>query len=78
MSLRKLYEEIDQKATAAANSILLMDKLKNNSKFMSMMSAIKLPSDKYKAIVMFAELLGIPENRFADFVNQQENTRENV
>jgi hypothetical protein len=73
-----LYEEIGHKATAAANTILIMDALKKNSKFMSMLGAIKLPSDKYKAILMFAEILGIPEQRFIDFVNQQENTREDV
>lgn len=77
-SLRRLYEEIGQKADAAASSILVMDALKKNSKFMSMLSTVKLPSDKYKAILMFAEILGIPEQRFNDFVNQQENTREDV
>lgn len=70
---KNLFEEIDGKANASANSVLLMDKLRTNSQFMQMLSEIQLPSDKYRAIQKFADLLGIPEQRFIDFCQQQEN-----
>lgn len=72
MKLTKIYkqliEEIDPKANATANSLLLMQRLKTNGQFMKMLSQISLPSDKYKAILLFADLLGIPEERFDDFM----------
>ena len=71
--LRKIYEEIDPKANASANALILMDKLKTNPAFMKMIDEIQLPSDKYKAVKKFANLLGIPEQRFIDFAQQQEN-----
>lgn len=76
MKLKKLFEEIDPKAQASANALLLMDKLRTNPQFMKMLDGIQLPSDKYKAITKFADLLGIPEQRFADFVQQQENQNQ--
>lgn len=72
-TLRQLYEEIDPKANASANALLLMDKLRKNPQFMKMLEQIDLPSDKYKAIMKFANLLGIPEERFQDFCTQQSN-----
>lgn len=62
-------------AMASANSLLMMDKLKNNPSFMAMLTKIQLPSDKYNAIKKFAGLLGIPDERFTDFITQQENQR---
>lgn len=73
MTLRSLMEEIDPKAQASANAVLLMDKLRSNPQFMQMLNQIQLPTDKYKAIQKFADLLGIPEQRFIDFCQQQEN-----
>ena len=72
-TLRQLYEDIDPKANASANALLLMDKLRKNPQFMKMLDQIDLPSDKYKAIMKFANLLGIPEERFQDFCTQQSN-----
>jgi|JI10StandDraft_1071094.scaffolds.fasta_scaffold13502_4 hypothetical protein len=82
-TLKKLYEElvqsqppdngIDPQAQASANALLLMDKLKNNPSFVQMLDKIYLPSDKYKAIKKFGDLLGIPEDRFYDFITQQQN-----
>lgn len=74
-----LYEELqlDPKAQASANALLLMDKLKNNPAFLKMLNQIYLPSDKYKAIKKFAGLVGIPEERFSDFVTQQESQKDN-
>jgi plasmid maintenance system antidote protein VapI len=40
---------------------------------MQMLQQIDQPTDKYKAIMKFAALLGVPEQRFPDFVNQQNN-----
>ena len=70
---KQLKEEIDPKATASANSLLLMDKLRKNPQFMKMLQQIDLPTDKYKAIQKFAALLGIPEERFNDFCSQQDS-----
>jgi hypothetical protein len=53
-----------------------MDKLKNNPAFLKMLNQIYLPSDKYKAIKKFAGLVGIPEERFGDFVTQQESQKD--
>ena len=73
LKLRRIFEEIDPKANASANALLLMDKLRTNPGFMKMIQEIQLPSDKYRAILKFADLLGIPEARFFDFAQQQEN-----
>lgn len=73
MKLRKLYEDIDPSVQASANALLLMDKLRTNQQFMSMLQQIDLPTDKYKAIQKFGALLGIPEERFQDFCQQQSN-----
>lgn len=76
---RIIKEEIDPKANAAANSLLLMDRLKNNPQFMKMIQEIQLPTDKYEAILHFANLLGIPEERFEDFMkNVKIQTKEYV
>lgn len=64
-------EDIDPKAIANANALLLINSLKGNPKFMGMLNQINLPTDKFKAITEFAELLGITRERFIDFVNQQ-------
>lgn len=72
-TLRRLYEEIDPKANASANALLLMDKLRTNPQFMKMLQQIELPNDKYKALKKFAALLGVPEERFNDFCTQQNN-----
>lgn len=72
--IRRIYkEEIDPKAQASANALLLMDKLRKNPQFMEMLQQIQLPTDKYKAIKKFANLLGVPEERFNDFCTQQSN-----
>lgn len=71
---RRIYEnDIDPKAIANANALLLINSLKSNPKFMGMLNQINLPTDKFKAITEFAEMLGITQERFIDFVNQQNN-----
>ena len=64
---------IDPKALASANALLLMNKLKTNPSFMKMLQQITLPTDKYEAIMKFAELLGIPKERFTDFIENTQN-----
>lgn len=66
--LNKLLEDVDPNAMASANALLLVDKLKANPEFMKGLSQLQMPSDKYKAILKFADLLGIPEERFDDFI----------
>ena len=68
---RLTLEDVDPKAIANANALLLINSLKSNPKFMGMLNQINLPTDKFKAITEFAELLGITRERFIDFVNQQ-------
>ena len=78
-SLTKIFQEIlseqgiDPKAQASANIVLLMDKLKTSPEFSQLLRELSLPSDKYKAIVKFADILGIPEQRFFDFMQNQQN-----
>lgn len=76
-NLRTIFSEItagiDPAAQASANVILLMDKLKTSPEFSELLRQLGLPSDKYKAIIKFADLLGIPEQRFFDFIQNQEN-----
>jgi len=78
--LHRLLEDIDPNAMASANALLLVDKLKANPEFMKGLSQLQMPSDKYKAILKFADLLGIPEDRFDDFIAntkaQTQNTQQ--
>jgi len=66
--LNKIMEDVDPNAMASANALLLIDRLKANPEFMKSLSQIQMPTDKYKAIIKFADLLGIPEDRFGDFI----------
>ena len=75
--ISEIETEIDPTANAAANSILLMNKLRSNPAFMSMIQDIKLPTDKYQAIIKFAELLGVPETRFESFIQNTKIMQQN-
>lgn len=70
---KRIKEEIDPNATASANALLLMDKLKTSEGFMKILEQIQMPTDKYKAIIKFADLLGIPTERFDDFMTNTKN-----
>lgn len=72
-SLRQLLIEIevDPQAQASANAVLLVQNLRSNPEVMQMLDQIYLPTDKYKAVKKFAELLGISGERFNDFMQQQ-------
>ena len=67
--LNRLIEDVDQNAMASANALLLVDKLKSNPELMKALSQLQMPTDKYKAIVRFAGLIGVPEDRFDDFMS---------
>jgi hypothetical protein len=67
--LNRLLEDVDQDAMSSANALLLVDKIKSNPEIMKLLSQLQMPTDKYKAIVRFAGLLGVPEVRFDDFMS---------
>jgi hypothetical protein len=66
--LKTLMEDVDPNAMSSANALLLVDKLRSNAELMDALSQLQLPTDKYKAIIKFASLIGIPEDRFEDFM----------
>lgn len=78
-TLRQLFEEIkqgiDPSAESSADVILMMDQIKNQ--YAQQLRDVHLPSDKYKAILRFASILGIPSERFVDFIQNQENNKGN-
>lgn len=81
MKLYKIFEDIqrdvDPSAQSSANVVLMMDKLKTNQEFAGILRQLTMPSDKFKAIVKFAGLLGIPDERLIDFIQQQKNQGNN-
>ena len=82
LKLAKIFEDIvhgvDQSVDSAANVVLMMDKLKSNTDFVTILHQLTMPSDKYKAIVEFANILGIPYERLIDFIQQQENQKQST
>lgn len=77
--LNNILEEVDPNAMASANALILIDRLKNNAQFMKALSQIQMPTDKYKAVIKFADLLGIPDERFDDFIaNMKVQTQKNT
>ncbi len=70
--LRTLKRE---NAAASANILLLFDRLQDNEVFAKLISEITLPSDKYRAIVKFANMLGIAEDKFQAFVGNMSNQK---
>ncbi len=67
MKLKTLLENMENGAEGTATILLLFDKLKKNPQFINALNELKMPTDKYNAILKFAVLLGIPESKFADF-----------
>lgn len=77
--MKKPIFELDRSAMASANVVLFISAIRNNPELVGMLRDIQQPTDKYKAIVKFASLLGIPEERFSDFLDQQQNlTNEDI
>ena len=77
--LKRLIEDVDPTAMATANALLFVDQLKSNAELMSALSQLQMPSDKYKAIMKFAGLIGIPEDRFEDFMrNTKAQSQQNT
>ena len=77
MKLRRIYQQIKEEnepnPESTATSVLLIQRLKTDPQTNSMLRSIYLPTDKFNAIKRFAGLLGIPDERFVDFINQQDN-----
>ncbi len=75
MNMKQIFEsilsEIDPQAQSSADTLLFLDKMKTDPEFNQMLSGLTLPTDKYKAVEKFAGLLGIPSQRFMDFIQQQ-------
>lgn len=77
MKLAKIYQQIKEEnepnPESTATSVLLIQRLKTDPQTSNMLRSIYLPTDKFNAIKRFAGLLGIPDERFVDFINQQDN-----
>lgn len=77
MKLSKIYQQIKEEnepnPESTATSVLLIQRLKTDPQTNNMLRSIYLPTDKFNAIKRFAGLLGIPDERFVDFINQQDN-----
>lgn len=70
---RQIKEENEPNPESTATSVLLIQRLKTDPQTNNMLRSIYLPTDKFNAIKRFAGLLGIPDERFVDFINQQDN-----
>jgi len=76
MKFRDILKTLKREnAESAANILILFDRLQNNETFAKMLSEITLPSDKYRAILKFANLLGISEGKFQAFVSNMANQK---
>jgi histone acetyltransferase (RNA polymerase elongator complex component) len=73
MKLKNLLKESDGLATV----LIIFDKLSNNQSFISALNQIKMPTDKYTAIVKFATLLGIPEDKLEAFIQNVKSVQKN-
>jgi len=75
MKLKHIMETMDVDPSGAAQLLILFNKLKNTPSFISAVEQLKMPVDKYNAILKFAELLGIPEDKFESFTVNLKNIR---
>lgn len=77
MKLSTIYKQIKEENEPApestASSVLLIQKIKSDPEMNNMLRSIYLPTDKFNAIKRFSNLLGIPDERFVDFITQQDN-----
>lgn len=77
MKLKKIFEDTQVNTDGIASTMLLFDKLKQSPAFQTVIQDLKMPVDKYNAIVRFAGLLGIPSEKFEDFMNNVKNIKGN-
>ena len=68
MKLKTLIEGMENGADGTATILLLFDKLSKTPQFTAALNQIKMPSDKYNAILKFASMMGIPEQKFEAFM----------
>jgi hypothetical protein len=71
MKLKKLLNESEGTATI----LLLFDKLKRSPSFIEALNQLKMPLDKYNAIMKFAETIGITEDKFDAFMTNMKNQK---
>ena len=73
MKLSKLLKE---QTDGTATILLLFNKLQNTPTFISAINELKMPTDKYNAIIKFATLIGIPEDKFESFMSNMKNQNQ--
>lgn len=69
-------ESMEMNPDGTAQILILFDKLKNSPEFITAINQLKMPTDKYNAILKFAEMLGIPENKFDAFTANLKNVKQ--
>lgn len=74
MKLKKLLKE---QSDGTATILLLFDKLQNTPSFVTAINELKMPLDKYNAIIKFAGLVGIEENKLDSFMSNMKQLEKN-
>jgi len=74
MKLKKLLQE---HSDGTATILLLFDKLQNTPSFITAINELKMPLDKYHAIIKFAGLVGIEENKLESFMSNMKQLKSN-
>jgi hypothetical protein len=74
MKLKKLLQE---QSDGTATILLLFDKLQNTPSFITAINELKMPLDKYNAIIKFAGLVGIEENKLDSFMSNMKQLEKN-
>lgn len=74
MKLNEIRKQIKEDgAETSVNLLRFFDVIQKSPKFSAITATIRRPTDKYKAIVKFAGMLGIPEEKLTSFINNQSN-----
>lgn len=78
MKLKELYSQIketeeDFNPEATGNLLRFFDLIQKSPKFTTLANSIRRPTDKYKAVVKFAGMVGIPEEKLVSFISNQNN-----
>jgi hypothetical protein len=71
----KLTKFLREQADGTATILLLFDKLQKTPAFNTAINELKMPVDKYNAIMKFASLLGIPDSKFESFMSNMKNIK---
>jgi hypothetical protein len=73
----KLSSMIKEQSDGTATILLLFDKLQNTPSFITAINELKMPLDKYHAIIKFAGLVGIEENKLESFMSNMKQLKSN-